>query len=420
LRQVADGLAAKGSVPAGLGITGQQHGGLLVGADLTPRTPFINWQDRRADQEQPGTGRTFVQEAVELAGPDAPQRTGCTLAAGYLGVTLFWMKETGSLPLEGTACFLTDYFAALLTGGRPFTDPTCAASSGLFDVRRGEWDEGLLAALGLPRTLLPEVRPSGQRLGGLTPEMADRTGLPAGLPVSVGIGDNQASFLGAVAHPADTVLVNVGTGGQVAVHSAGFHQDALLETRPFPGGGYLLVCAGLSGGRAYSVLESFFRQVGAQLFNVPADQPLYPRLNALAAGVPPGAGGLNCEPFFTGTRHRPGLRASWTGLAAETFTPGHLARSLLEGMARAFRKGYDAIVRQTDRPARRLVGAGNGMRENPLLARIVAGEMGLPLEVPRHREEAANGAALLAAVGVGAFPDLRSAGRLIQYARIEA
>jgi sugar (pentulose or hexulose) kinase len=356
-----------------------------------------------------------VQRAVELAGPDAPPRTGCKLAAGYLAVTLFWMKETGALPGAATACFLMDYFAAWLTGRRPVTDATCAASSGALDLRRGEWDSAILAALGLPRALFPEIRPSGEPLGGLSRDAADRTGLPAGLPVFVGIGDNQASFLGSVASRTDTVLVNVGTGGQVAVYTEGLHQDALLETRPFPGGGYLLVCAGLSGGRAYAALEGFFRQVGVQLCGLPEGRPLYQAMNALAAAVPPGAGGVRCEPFFTGTRHRPELRASWGGLSAETFTPGHLTRALLEGMARAFREGYEAIVRQTGRPAAHLVGAGNGLRENSVLARVVAQELALPLQVPRHREEAAFGAALLAAVGTGACPDLAAAGRLICY-----
>jgi sugar (pentulose or hexulose) kinase len=415
LRAAAGRLGGRARDLAGLGITGQQHGVVLVGDGLRPLTPLVGWQDRRGEEEHAGSGKSFVRRAVELAGEDAPGRTGCRLAAGYLAVTLFWLKETGALPAAATACFLTDYFGALLTGRRPVTDPTFAASSGAFDVRAGAWDGAVLAALGLPRSLLPEVRPSGELLGHLTPEAAEATGLPAGLPVFVGVGDNQASFLGSVADREDTVLVNVGTGGQVAVWSEEFHFGPLLEARPLPGGGYLLVCAGLCGGRAYAVLEDFFRQVGSQLFGVTAAGPLYDMMNRLAADVPRGAGGVSCEPFFTGTRDRPELRAGWEGISAETCTPAHLTRALLEGMAQAFRSGYEAIVRKTGRPARRLVGAGNGLRENPVLAGIVAGELGLPLAVPRHREEAAFGAALVAAVGAGACPDLAAAGRLIRY-----
>jgi sugar (pentulose or hexulose) kinase len=233
----------------------------------------------------------------------------------------------------------------------------------------------------------------------------------------VGIGDNQASFLGSVAERRDTVLVNVGTGGQVAAFAEAFAYDPLLETRPFPGGGYLLVSAGLSGGRAYAVLEGFCRQIGRELFGAAGAEPLYPALNRLAAAVARGADGLRCEPFFTGTRQRPDLRAAWVGVSATNFTPGHLARALLEGMARTFRDGQEAIARHLTAPRRCLVGAGNGLRENPVLAGIVAEEMGLPLALPRHREEAAFGAALLAAVGAGVQPDLTAAGRLVRYGR---
>jgi sugar (pentulose or hexulose) kinase len=325
------------------------------------------------------------------------------------------MKVNGLLPASGRACFLVDYFGALLTGGAPVTDPTCAASSGVFNVTTGAWDADLIAALGLPPTLFPEVCPSGAPLGTVTAPMAEASGLPAGLPVFVGIGDNQASFLGSVAEREDTVLVNVGTGGQVSVYAEEFGYDPMLETRPFPGGGYLLACVGLCGGRSYAALERFYRQVGEQLCGARVAEPLYAAMNRLAANMPRGAGGLVCEPFFTGTRHRPELRASWTGVSAENFTPAHMTRALLEGMARAFRTGYEAIGRLGGGGKKQLVGAGNGMRENDVLARCVEEEFGLPLLVLRHREEAAYGAALLAAVGAGLFPDLPAAGWLIRH-----
>src|SRR5262249_15183034 len=163
-------------------------GVVVVDDALTPLTPFVNWQDRRGEDRYPGGGTSYVARAVELAGEGAPRRTGCLLAAGDLGVTLFWMKETGASPRPGTAWFLMDYFGALLTGRKPVTDATCGASSGLLDVSAGDWSAALLAALGLPGALLPEVRPSGDRLGGLTAAAAEATGLPAGLPVFGGIG----------------------------------------------------------------------------------------------------------------------------------------------------------------------------------------------------------------------------------------
>ncbi|PJB72830.1 MAG: hypothetical protein CO096_07140 [Armatimonadetes bacterium CG_4_9_14_3_um_filter_66_14] len=417
LRSVAESVGARRAEIVGLGVTGQQHGVVVTDRRQTPLTPLVNWQDRRGEETLPGGDRTCVEAAVALAGPEAPARTGCRLSAGYLGVTLYWLKQNGLLPPAGVACLVTDYFASRLTDAEPVTDPTMAASSGLFDVAARDWDPALLEALGLPAALFPEVREAGDPLGTLSESAADATGLPAGLPVFVGLGDNQASFVGSVADRHSTVLVNVGTGGQVGAFSNTFVFEPPLEVRPFPRGGYLLVEAGLCGGRSYAALEGFFRQVGAELLDRQRDDRVYEAMNRLAARAPPGADGLRCEPFFTGTRAEPERRATWTGVSARNFTPANMTRALLEGMASAFRYGYDRIREVTGFSPTHLVGAGNGLRENSVLAGIVAEEFGLPMVFPRHHEEAAYGAALVAAVGAGTFPDLDAAGKLLRYER---
>jgi sugar (pentulose or hexulose) kinase len=399
---------------AGLALTGQQHGVVLVELrSMTTQSGFIDWQDRRGDASF-SPRQTFTARAQKLIGTEAAGRTGCRLASGYMAVTLFWFKRN-KLSLRGSkACFLADYFATTLTDSQPVTDPTLAASSGVFDVARGAWADDLIRSLGLAPNLFPEVRPPGSLLGHLTDRAALHAGLPPGPPLFVGLGDNQASFLGSVASPEDSVLVNVGTGGQVSVLLDEFHYEPGLETRPFPGG-FLLVCAGLTGGRVYAVLESFFRQVGRDVFGQSGEQSVYETMNRLAASVPPGCDGLRCEPFFSGTRQQPELRGSWSGVSATNFTPAHMTRALLEGMARSFKEGFDRMTPYLSRPRKQLVAAGNGMRENPLLRQIVGEAFGLPVLVPRHREEAAYGAALTAAVGAGIFPDFRSAARLIRY-----
>lgn len=416
IRTVARQVQARQGELAGLALAGQQHGVLLLDDAGRPVTPFINWQDRRADDILPATGRTYAGEAATLAGPDAPLRTGCVLAPGFLGTTLFWMIRSDALPAEArTACFITDYVAALLAGGRPVTDPTNAASSGLLDVRTRRWDPAVLHALGVPSSLLPDVRETGSALGTLSAEGAASLGLPAGLPLFVGIGDNQASFLGSMADRRGAALINVGTGAQVAAFVDDFAYAPPAETRPFPGSGYLLVHAGLSGGRSWALLEQFFREVGAQLLGVEVEQSLYSRMAQLALDAPRGACGMQCDPTFAGSRADPDHRASWTGLSADNFTPALFIRSLLEGMARGFHESCMAIEAAGAGKFRRLVGAGNGVRKNTLLARIIEEEFGFRLAMPRHKEESAYGAALVAAVGAGLFPDLPSACRLIRY-----
>jgi sugar (pentulose or hexulose) kinase len=174
-------------------------------------------------------------------------------------------------------------------------------------------------------------------------------------------------------------------------------------------GGYLLVHAGLCGGRSYALLERFFRAVGEQVLQVSAAEPVYEVMNRLVASVPIGAEGLRCKPLFTGTRENPQLRASWTGVSPENFTPGHMTRALLEGIADELADSHGLIRRAAKKVYGQLIGAGNGLRENSVLAAIVADRFAIPLAFPRHREEAAIGAALVAMVGAELFPDLTAA-----------
>lgn len=401
LRAVGEQLGALRSGVAGVGITGQQHGVVLLDEANAPVTPLINWLDRRGEENFPGTDRTYVEEAIRLVGEEAAQRTGCRLAPGYMGVTLFWMKAKGLLPASGTACFLTDYFGSFLTGECPLTDPTMAASSGLLNVPLRTWDKGATDALGLRISLLPDIREAGQRFGVLIRSAAELTGLPAGLPVSVPLGDSQASFVGCVRDRENCVLVNVGTGAQVSAYSEKYAYAPPLEARPFPRRGHLLVYAEPCGGWSYAVLEGFFRSVGQEVLGLPVAQPLYDIMNRLAASVPSGADGIRCQPFFGGSRANPELRAAWTGVSAENFTPAHMTRALLEGVASCLCDGYGLIRDAAGRPFGRMVGGGNALRENPVLASILSEQFSMPIEFPRHREEAAVGAALISAPSAG-------------------
>jgi sugar (pentulose or hexulose) kinase len=330
-----------------------------------------------------------------------------------MGTTLFWMQSNGVLPTSGTACFIPDLFAAALTGGTPVTDPTLAASSGMLDVAERRWDETIVKALGLPVSILPEVREAGQDVGTVCESAASRIGLPLGLPVFVPIGDNQASFLGSVADRQDSVLVNIGTGAQVAAYTGHYVYAPPLETRPFPMDGYLLVHAGLCGGRSYALLERFFRAVGEQVLQVGAGESVYDVMNRLVASVPIGAEGLRCTPLFTGTREDPQLRGSWSGVSPENFTPAHMTRALLEGIADELASSHGLIRRAAKKAYGQLIGAGNGLRENSVFGGIVADKFAMPMVFPRHREEAAIGAALVAAVGAELVPDLTAAGSRI-------
>ena len=399
----------------GIGVTGQMHGTVLVSQDGHPLTPFIGWKDKRCDENMPRSSKSYIHRIIELAGKDGFKREGCKLAAGYMGSTLFWLKENNALPDEpAIPCFLPDYIVTRMTDHEPVTDPTNAGSSGIFDVISRRWDYDLIRRLGLQEVSLPEVRKSGEIVGGLTTEASKKTHLPKGTSVCVACGDNQASFLGSVADRRSSLLVNIGTGGQVSVWVPEYVEAEKVETRCYLDESYLLVGADTCGGSSYALLHRFFLDVGRVFFGALGNEDLYEKMMSYAAKVSPGADGLRCEPFFAGSRLDPNRRAAWLGMNESNFTVGHMTRALLEGIAYRFRILYDLMLQSGISPRRRLVGSGNGIRKNPLLARIFSDAFNMPVWIPLNREEAAFGAALLAAVGCGEL-DFEAAAQLVKY-----
>lgn len=402
----------------GIGVTGQQHGVALIGPDAAPAGPAITWQDLRVQEPLPGSDRPVLDRFIAAAGGrEAFRNTGCLPAAGFVGPSLYWLNLQDALPAAPvTACFVPDAVVSFLTGETVVCEPTLAASSGIFDIRANCWDLTLLERLGLPARLFPPIGGAGDVVGGLRRELAEAVGLEQGMPVTVALGDNQASFIGSAPEPGRSLLLNVGTGGQISARTEEFHFIPGLENRPFPEGQYLLIGGGLFGGRSYAYLQQFFQEVGTQLLDSELVDDLYARMTELAAAVPAGSDGLRCEPFFTGSRTDPGLRASFSGLSPDNFTPAHFARALLEGMAGGFFAFFEQMKPVVGTPPL-LVGSGNGVRQNRLLARILAGCFEKPLLIPSHAEEAAVGAAVAASVGLGIFENLETAAAaLLDYA----
>ena len=410
---LAELVAQTGLTPAafqGIGVTGQQHGVALIRPDAIPAAPAITWQDLRVQQPLPCSDTPVLEQFIAAAGGrEAFHNTGCLPAAGFLGPSLYWLALQDALPEPPvTACFIPDAVVSFLTGAAVVCEPTLAASSGIFDIRANCWDSNLLERLNLAARLFPPVGQAGDVVGGLRRELAEATGLAPGAAVTIALGDNQASFIGSAQEPPRSLLLNVGTGGQISARTDSFHFIPGLENRPFPGGQYLLIGGGLFGGRSYAYLQRFFQQVGDKLLHADPPSDLYERMTELAASVPAGSDGLRCEPFFTGSRTDPALRASFSGISPDNFTPAHFARALLEGMVSGFYAFFEQMKPVVGtRPL--LVGAGNGVRHNSLLARMLARRFGKPLLIPSHTEEAAVGAAVAAAVGLGLFADLDTA-----------
>ena len=374
-RQLLDALLEK--YPAQrIGITGQQHGILYLDAQGNPLSPLYTWQDGRGNL--PFRGSTYAAVLAE--------ETGYAVASGYGLVTHYYNLQHGLVP-ENAAVLTTvhDYIAMSLCGlTRPVTEPSDAQSLGFFDLAADDFDRQTLQKLGIDPAIVPQV---------VRKQFVGKT--TQGIPVAVPIGDNPASFLGATGGQ-DAVLVNVGTGSQISVHTGSRQSLPGLEMRPYPLGGYLQVGAALCGGRAWAMTERFFSDA---VFAFTGQRlELYEKLDVLLEGTPDDGTFPQVQTTFDGTRQDPEKRGSVTGLSKENFTPGAFALGILHGMTDELYDMYQGYL-QAGLPAKQLLlGSGNGLRKNKHLRRITEQIFAMQLTITDQPEEAALGAAMYAAV----------------------
>jgi sugar (pentulose or hexulose) kinase len=334
-----------------------------------------------------------------------------------MGSTLCWLLANKALP-GGThrVSFVHDWLGGALRGGLPVTDPADAGSAGLFDLSRMRWHEEIIRALKLADGLLPPVRESGEVVGPVAAAAAKESGLPAGMPVCNATGDNQASVVGSIADMDKSVLVNIGTGGQISWAVPSFRRAAGMETRYLPGRRFMLVGASLCGGRAYAwindVVRDWLRAMGREIDREAA----YAKLNEMAASAPAGAGGVTARTTLVGTRRDPAVRGAFEGVSLGNFSLPNVARAVLEGVVEELCAFYDLAGGDMRSAHGAAIASGNAVRKNPLLCEILASRLGKPVKVPKHREEAAFGAALVAGVGAGVWRDMDEAGRCVRYA----
>lgn len=354
-----------------VGISGQMHGMLYVDAEGRALTPLYSWQDGRGD--------LICSEGESYAARLARQ-SGYRVATGYGAVSLFYDVQNGTVP-ENAASFCTvgDYIAMRLASRKsPLLHPTCAASMGLFDLAANEWDGAAIARASLPASLFPAV----------TAELVPIGKTEDGALVYPAVGDNQASVYGVLSDD-DSFVVNVGTGSQLSLVSDALVTPSVGEVRPYFGGKYLLAGSALCGGYSFRLLRNFFHALGSSVS--------YDEMDAWACeALDEGREAPVFTPVFRGTREDPSRKASIEGITEENFDPKCLVLSLMSGVCRELKDFYDAFLPLAG-ARKRAVGTGNAVRMNRAFRRIVREQYALPLAIPAHKEEAAFGAALLAA-----------------------
>lgn len=404
---------------AAIGLTGQMHSTLLLNRSDEVLGNIITWQDKRALTIGP-SGVSILDQLLERSSEEDMQCTGCRLAPGFMGTTLFALQQLSALPSElHRVSFVADWIGASLTGQSAITDRSHAASSGLYDLAADCWSAPLLAAANVNPGWLPEVSDSGCSAGHVIESAARETGLPAGTLVCNAIGDNQAAVLSSLPHSPHSLLINIGTGGQIVWRIPDFQRVAGMETRYLPGmgiensGGFMLVGAGLCGGDSLAWINRTVRSWLAAFGCQRSEEEVWEQLTADLAAELQGDSSLRCEPFFAGTRTDPDRRGVFLGVGTDNFTPAEIARSILFGIADTMHTVYQGAAGHRPEPLHQICMSGNGARQNPLLVSSVADRFGVSVAVSPCREEAATGAAMLAGVSAGCWPNLNTAQLLI-------
>jgi xylulokinase len=375
---------------AGIGLSGQMHG--LVVLDDAGRVirPAILWNDQRTAAE--------CVEIEERVGLDRLiTLTGNRALTGFTAPKLLWLRrnEPDAYARIARVLLPKDYVRLRLTG-EWCIDASDASGTLLLDVERRDWSADVLDALELPREWLPPVLESPERAG-----VVASTGLLQGTPVAAGAGDQPAAAIGVGVDRPGAVSVVLGTSGVVLAALPGYAHDAQARVHAFchavPGTwqamGVMLSAAGS--------LE-WFREALAP------DAP-FDGLVAEAEAWAPGAEGLVFLPYLSGERtpHAdPDARGAFVGLTLR-HDRGGLVRAVLEGVAFGLRDSLD-LIRELGVEARAARVSGGGARSR-LWLEIVASALGVPLELTESEEGSAFGGALLGGVAAGAFEDVRHA-----------
>lgn len=326
----------------------------------------------------------------EFGGTDACLReVGNLILPGYTASKVRWFRDTHPDLYSQMSCILLphDYLNFYLSGERCM-EAGDASGSGFLNVRTRQWSEEMLRAIDSDRDLrecLPEVRTANELIGYLLQPIALELGLPSGVPISVGGGDNMMAAIGTGNVASGIVTVSLGTSGTVFAYA----DQPVLD----PKGDIAAFCS--STGGWLPLLCTMNCTVSTDLIRnlVGADMKVF---ESQAASAVPGSDGVLTVPFFNGERtpNLPNARGAILGLNSQNTNPSNLMRSAIEGATYALRFGIDEM-RSLGISATEVVLTGGGAN-SATWRQVAADVFNVPVTTLKNSEGAAFGAALQA------------------------
>ncbi|MEX0727925.1 MAG: xylulokinase [Planctomycetaceae bacterium] len=387
----------------GIGLSGQMHGSVFLDKKGNVIRPALLWNDQRtaaecAEIEQRAGGR---KKLISLVANPA--------LTGFTAPKILWLRNHEPKNFAKTVQVLLpkDYIRYRLTGEFA-TEVSDASGTLLLDVKNRCWSKPLLSRLGLDDGLLPAVYESEEVSGTLSAIAADQLGLPAGVPVVGGGGDQAAGAVGNGIVKKGVISATMGTSGVVFAHSDEMQVDPLGRVHTFchaVRGRWHVMGVVLSAGGSLQWYRNQLGQAEVELARQKGVDP-YELLTQQAAQAPVGSEGLYFLPYLTGERtpHAdPFARGAWIGLSLRHGRP-HLIRSVMEGATYAMKDCLE-IIKGMDIPVREIRLSGGGAR-GAFWRQLQADIYGQKVVTINAEEGPAYGVALLAAAGTGAYKDV--------------
>lgn len=378
-----------------VGYSGQMHGMVLTDAKGQPVRPAVIWLDQRADRQLEEIGAVLSEEDMG--------NVFCNrVSSGFAFPSLLWVREQEPEIFARAAHFLSpkDYIRYKMTGeiGAEVVD---ASSTTLFATGERDWAWEVIDRFHLPPQLFPKVHESADIAGTVTAQCEAQTGLPAGIPVIYGSGDQPAQSIGNGVIGPGRIISNIGTGGQISAFSSRPAYDKKLRTNTFCHAirnAWTIFGATLCSGMSLSWAKNKVFRVGS-----------YEEINAAVAAVSPGADGLIYLPYLSGERTphmNPDARGVFFGMTLGQ-EQGHFLRAVMEGVTYSLRDCL-GILQELGIDAPEIIASG-GATASPQWMQMQADILGKPVRVSRVKEQACLGSCLLAAVGTGVLPSLEEA-----------
>lgn len=395
LRELSAALGERVRNVAAIGLTGQMHGSVFLDKQGEVIRPALLWNDQRTVTECKQIEEAIGRERLV-------QITGNEALTGFTSPKILWLRnhEPEAYGRLAKVLLPKDYIRFRLTGEYA-SDMADASGTLLLDVKKRAWSDEVLAALDLNPALMPAVYEGPDVTGHVTEEAARATGMPSGIPVVAGGGDQAAGAVGLGVVREGIVSCSLGTSGVVF---APFDQPP--EQRP---AGIHLLCHAVPG--RWHMMGVVLSAGGAlQWFrDAVIEQKDYDVLNRMAESVPPGADGLLFLPYLTGERSPhmdPYARAAFVGLGLH-HGKAHMTRAVMEGVAYALMDSY-VLLKDTGLAPDTIRVTGGGARSH-LWCEILASLFGTGVVRMAVDEGPAFGAAVLASVGAGMYETVEGA-----------